>query len=71
MRKTKMMLVALMVLILSACATADVKQTSNAIQAAPDFTLLDQDGKLWKLSDAVKDYRAVVLAFYPKDDTKL
>jgi len=39
--------------------------------ARPDLTLADQDGKAWKLSNAVKDYRAVVLAFYPKDDTKL
>ncbi|MCK7472190.1 MAG: redoxin domain-containing protein [Desulfomicrobium escambiense] len=41
----------------------------QAGQAAIDFTLPDQDGKLWKLSDVLKDYNAVVLAFYPKDDT--
>lgn len=57
---------------ISACAGTDVKTTpSTSGQAAIDFTLPDQNGKLWKLSDAVKDYRAVVLAFYPKDDTKL
>lgn len=55
---------------MSACAATDVKTTPSG-HIAPDFTLSDQDGKLWKLSDAVKDYRAVVLAFYPKDDTKL
>ncbi len=32
--------------------------------AAPDFTLLDQDRKEWKLSDAVKQ-GDVVLCFYP------
>ncbi len=31
---------------------------------APDFTLMDQDRKEWKLSDAVKN-GDVVLAFYP------
>jgi len=47
------------------------KTPSASDQLAPDLTLADQDGKAWKLSNAVKDYRAVVLAFYPKDDTKL
>ena len=54
-----------------ACAAADVKDSSYTPgQIAYDFTLPDQDGKLWKLSDVLKDYRGVVLAFYPKDDTK-
>ena len=57
---------------MSACAGTDVKTAPPASgQLAPDFTLVDQDGKAWKLSDAVKNHRAVVLAFYPKDDTKL
>lgn len=63
-------MVTLMFFALCACAGADVKNTSDAPgQIAADFTLPDQDGKLWKLSDTLKDYRAVVLAFYPKDDT--
>jgi peroxiredoxin len=60
-----------MIFLLCASASADVKNTSSIPgQTAYDFTLSDQDGKLWKLSDVLKDYRGVVLAFYPKDDTK-
>jgi peroxiredoxin len=39
-------------------------------ETAYDFTLPDQNGKLLKLSDVMKEYRGAVLAFYPKDDTK-
>lgn len=39
--------------------------TPNTI--APDFTLLDQDGKEQKLSDYHGSW--IVLYFYPKDDT--
>ncbi len=50
----------------------DVKQAPSVSGvAAPDFTLSDQDGKLITMSEVLKDYRGVVLAFYPKDDTKL
>lgn len=35
-------------------------------EAAPDFTLPDQDRKDWKLSDALKQ-GPVVLSFYPLD----
>ncbi len=60
-----------MIFTLWSCASADVKDASSmSDQTAADFTLPDQDGKLWKLSDALQDHRAVVLAFYPKDDTK-
>lgn len=34
---------------------------------APDFTLEDADGKLWRLSDTAGKWR--VLYFYPKDNT--
>ncbi len=72
MLRTKIVLIAFLFFVLSGCAGTDVKTTSTgADQAAVDFTLSDQDGKSWKLSDAVKDYRGVILAFYPKDDTKL
>ena len=37
-------------------------------KAAPDFTLPDQDGKPVSLSD-FEGKKAVVLYFYPKDDT--
>lgn len=35
---------------------------------APDFTLLDENGKKWRLSK-LKGKKNVVLAFYPKDFT--
>lgn len=70
MQRTKIILIAFLFFVLAACAGADVKNTSDEPrQIAIDFTLPDQDGKLWTLSGALKDYRAVVLAFYPKDDT--
>lgn len=37
-------------------------------QTAPDFTLPDQTGKPVRLSDVLRE-KAVVLYFYPKDDT--
>ncbi len=70
MKRISTLFIFIFLFIISACAGADVKATPSASsQIAPDFTLADQNGKLWKFSDAVKDYRAVVLAFYPKDDT--
>lgn len=72
MRRVSSLFILLVLVVMSTCAGTDVKTAPSASgQLAHDFTLSDQDGKLWKLSDAVKDYRAVVLAFYPKDDTKL
>ncbi len=60
-----------MFFVLCASAFADEQDTPSApTNTADDFTLSDQDGKMWKLSDVLKDYRGVVLAFYPKDDTK-
>jgi cytochrome oxidase Cu insertion factor (SCO1/SenC/PrrC family) len=72
MRRISSLFIFLFLFVISACAGMDVKTTPSVSgQIAPDFTLTDQDGKAWNLSDAVKDYHAVVLAFYPKDDTKL
>ncbi len=72
MRRVSSLFILLFLFVLFACAGTDVKKTPSASdQLAPDLTLADQDGKAWKLSNAVKDYRTVVLAFYPKDDTKL
>lgn len=72
MRRIGSLLIILFLFVIFACAGTDVKTTSlPSGTKAPDFTLADQNGKLWKLSDAVKKYRAVVLAFYPKDDTGL
>jgi peroxiredoxin Q/BCP len=58
-------LAALVTLALCASAFAEVKVG----EAAPDFTLKDQDGKDVKLSD-FKGQKHVVIAFYPKDDSK-
>src|SRR3989344_7953311 len=41
--------------------------TLSVGDAAPDFTLLDQDGKERRLSDYLG--KSVLLYFYPKDDT--
>ncbi len=72
MRITKIILVVLMFSALLACASAEVKSTTSSTGAtAADFTLPDQDGKLWTLGEVLKKHRAVVLAFYPKDDTGL
>ncbi len=71
MPKIKLLYVLLLLFVLSACAGADVKRTPSASgQTAVDFTLPDQDGKMWTLSETLKEYNAVVLAFYPKDDTR-
>jgi hypothetical protein len=67
----KLLFILFMVLLLGSCASGDVKKTSSVPDtAAYDFTLPDQNGKLFKLSDVLKHYRGAVLAFYPKDDTK-
>ena len=70
MRRVSSLFILFVLFVMSACAGTDVKTTPSG-HIAPDFTLSNQDGRLWKLSDALKDYHAVVLAFYPKDDTKL
>lgn len=68
----KLILVVFVFSALLACASAEVKQSpSTANNTAPDFTLPDQNRKSWTLSEVLKNYRGVVLAFYPKDDTGL
>ena len=72
MRQTRLLFIAMMLLAFCACAGADIK--TDAIptgQKTIDFTLPDRNGKLWTLSETLKSYNAVVLAFYPKDDTGL
>jgi len=64
-------ILAFVLAILSACATTEAQKTAVTPQTkAHDFTLPDQNGQAIKLSDVLKDYRGVVLAFYPKDDSK-
>jgi len=71
MRTIKLLLFVFMFFVLCTSAFADVKNASSApANTADDFTLSDQDGKMWKLSDALKEYRGVVLAFYAKDNTR-
>jgi cytochrome oxidase Cu insertion factor (SCO1/SenC/PrrC family) len=71
MFRKKIMVVAFVLAMLSGCASMDVQKTSvDPGSKAPDFTLPDQNGKEVKLGDVLKDYRGVVLAFYPKDDSK-
>lgn len=61
----------LLVAALSACASMGVQKASNVRDStAHDFTLPDQNGKLVKLSDVLKEYRGAVIAFYPKDFSK-
>jgi len=43
-------------------------ETPKAGDKAPNFEAKDQDGKTWKLSD-LTGKQAVLLYFYPKDDT--
>ncbi|MFO7569848.1 MAG: hypothetical protein R6W75_08615 [Smithellaceae bacterium] len=71
MKQISLLFVAMLLLAFCACAGAEVKTApAQTDQTAIDFTLPDQDGKLWTLSETLKEYNAVVLAFYPKDDTK-
>lgn len=57
-----------MSLLIPALTVVTVQAATPAIgAAAPDFSLLDQNGKLRKLSDWRGKW--VVLYFYPKDDT--
>jgi len=42
--------------LLLACASAEVKQSPSSTGAiAPDFTLPDQDGKIWTLGEVLKN----------------
>jgi peroxiredoxin Q/BCP len=42
-------------------------KTASVGEPAPDFTLKDGDGQVWKLSDQLG--KTVVLLFYPGDET--
>lgn len=59
-----MMLISLSILGFGSPAKSQVKTGSKA----PDFELKDQDGKSFKLFEALKK-GPVVVYFYPKDDT--
>jgi hypothetical protein len=56
---------------ISACATQTAnRQTGESGAPAPEFTLSDQNGNQVSLSGVLKEYQGVVLAFYPKDDSR-
>lgn len=57
--------------LLSACASQTVnRQPGDAGTLAHDFTLPDQDGNLVSLSGVLNEHKGVILAFYPKDDSR-
>jgi len=47
----------------------DAEKSLAPNDRAPDFTLPDQDGRLWTLADLLAGQKAVVLFFYPADET--
>ena len=53
---------------ISVARAAEAAATPKAGDKAPLFEAKDQDGKTWKLADVVGK-KAVLLYFYPKDDT--
>ena len=71
MRALKLLFLIFLIILLGSSASGDVNKTPPVSgTTAYDFTLPDQNGKLFKLSDVLKQYRGAVVAFYPKDDTK-
>jgi len=72
MKIPKQTFLLLILFAVGACSSTTPTSDSSIIgQTANDFSLPDQDGKIWKLSEVLKTHRGAVLAFYPKDDTKL
>jgi hypothetical protein len=71
MTRTKMIWMIVILSMCFACAGTEAqKRSSNPGEKAYDFSLSDQNGKIIKLSEVLKDYRGAVIAFYPKDNTK-
>src|SRR5215510_16426671 len=58
----------IMALTFALIATSGRADTPKAGDKAPAFEAKDQDGKTWKLS-SLAGKQAVLLYFYPKDDT--
>ena len=52
----------------AATGTAELSQAPG--DRAQDFTLPDQNGNPVTLSEVAADHRGVILAFYPKDDSR-
>ncbi len=71
MVKRKMIVVAFVLALLCGCATMDAQKTSIDVGLkAPEFSLPDQNGNEVTLSEVLANYRGVLLAFYPKDDSR-
>jgi peroxiredoxin Q/BCP len=54
--------------LLAACVVSGFAATAKVGEKAPSIEGTDQDGKAWKLSDYAGK-KAVLVYFYPKDDT--
>ena len=72
MMKTKLRcLMIILFLFTAACASTGGQPAANAPEASGyDFTLPDQDGRIVRLSDVLDAHSGVVIAFYPKDDSR-
>ncbi len=69
MKQTKFIFIVIVFLAFTVYAGSDAKtDMASPVQKAADFELPDQDGKCGRLLKRSK-ITAVVLAFYPKDDT--
>lgn len=66
----KILIVTSLALLVALCSVgaAEPAATPKVGDKAPLFEAKDQDGKTWKLADLVGK-KAVLLYFYPKDDT--
>lgn len=69
MRRLATVLLLTLVALVPLAHAADRAKPLAVGDRAPDFTLLDQDGKPVKLSDLLSRREAVVVAFYIKADT--
>ncbi len=70
MMRRHLPLLGLMVLVLAVGALAAERDKPLAVgDRAPDFTLMDQNGKPVKLADVLARRDAVVVAFYLKADS--
>ncbi len=57
--------------VLTGCAGHQAGGAPQAdIDLAPDFTLPDQNGERVSLASVLDRHRGVLIAFYPKDDSK-
>ena len=71
MRAKLRCVVIILFLFTAACASTGGQPAANAPEAsAHDFVLPDQDGQMVRLSEVLDAHDGVVIAFYPKDDSR-